>query len=250
MNAADPHILVWRWAGVTHAGNVRKVNQDAYVALPELGLWAVADGMGGHEAGEVASRRIVELLHDVDEAANLDGFVAGAVAQLQAANRSLREESARRGHATVGSTVAVLVVFGLRCACLWAGDSRVYRYRGGRLERLTTDHSLVEEYIAQGKLDPAQAEASPAANVITRAVGADDRLDLDVREFDLANGDRFLLCSDGLYKEVSEDELQACMSADLSCAAVVERLRSLALGRQGRDNVTIVAVDIVNPFGK
>lgn len=247
MTPSPPRLLVWSSASVTHVGKVRQINQDTCLDLPELGLWAVADGMGGHEAGELASRRIVEYLQNVAEPTGLDQFVAGVVAQLQAVNHDLREESARRHHATIGSTVAVLLVFGFQCACVWAGDSRVYRYRDGTLERLTTDHSLVEEYVAQGKLQPDEAESNPAANVITRAVGVEDVLDLDVRTFDLADGDRFLLCSDGLYKEVSETEFAARLAGG-DCSAVVERLQALSLDRQARDNLTIVAVDIRNPF--
>jgi serine/threonine protein phosphatase PrpC len=228
-------------------GNVRKVNQDACLSLPELGLWAVADGMGGHHAGELASARIVEFLQDVDAPPDLDRFVAGVVDRLQAVNLDLRRESERQDHAVIGSTVAVLIMFGFECACIWAGDSRVYRHRSGRLERLTTDHSLVEEYIAQGRLRPEEAESDPAANVITRAVGVEDEVEFDVRKFDLRSGDRFVICSDGLYKEVSEAEIAQIIAAGDSTAAV-ERLLSLALERRGRDNISIVAVDIDDPF--
>jgi len=247
MNSAHPQILVWQSAACTHVGNVRKVNQDAYLSMPELGLWAVADGMGGHHAGELASSRIVEFLQDVEEPLNLDQFIASAVDRLQAVNLDLREESLRRDHAVIGSTVAVLVAFGFECACIWAGDSRVYRYRSGRMERLTVDHSLVEEYIAQGRLRPEEAESDPAANVITRAVGVEDQVEFDVRKFDLSNGDRFLICSDGLYKEVSEAEIAGLLGTG-DCAAVVDRLLALALERRGRDNISIVAVNIDNPF--
>lgn len=247
MNSAHPQILVWQSAACTHVGNVRKVNQDAYLSMPELGLWAVADGMGGHHAGELASSRIVEFLQDVEEPLNLDQFIASAVDRLQAVNLDLREESLRRDHAVIGSTVAVLVAFGFECACIWAGDSRVYRYRSGRMERLTVDHSLVEEYIAQGRLHPEEAESDPAANVITRAVGVEDQVEFDVRKFDLSNGDRFLICSDGLYKEVSEAEIAGLLGTG-DCAAVVDRLLALALERRGRDNISIVAVNIDNPF--
>ncbi len=247
MNATPPQLLAWSSASVTHVGKVRQVNQDACLELPELGLWAVADGMGGHEAGELASARIVEYLRDIGEPVDMDQFITGVVDALQAVNRDLREESARRRYATIGSTVAVLLAFGFQCACIWAGDSRIYRYRGGRLERLTTDHSLVEEYISQGTLDPAQAEASPAANVITRAVGVEDLLELDVRKFDLTNGDRFLLCSDGLYKEISEPEMAAQLAGG-ACHSVIDRLQAMYLDRHARDNLSIVAVDITNPF--
>lgn len=247
MNATPPQILVWHSADVTHVGNVRKVNQDACLSLPELGLWAVADGMGGHHAGEVASARIVEFLQDVDAPPDLDRFIDGVVDRLQAVNADLRQESERRDHAVIGSTVAVLIMFGFECACIWAGDSRVYRHRAGRLERLTTDHSLVEEYIAQGRLRPEDAESDPAANVITRAVGVEDKVEVDVRKFALRSGDRFVICSDGLYKEVSEAEIGDMITTGDS-AAVVDRLLSLALERRGRDNISIVAVDIDNPF--
>jgi len=248
MNATPRQFLVWHSAAATHVGNVRKVNQDAYLSLPELGLWAVADGMGGHQAGEVASSRIVEFLQDVGEPLDLDQFIAGVVDRLQAVNLDLREESLRRDHAVIGSTVAVLIMFGFECACIWAGDSRIYRYRSNRLERLTVDHSLVEEYIAQGRLRPEEAESDPAANVITRAVGVEDAVEFDVRKFDLSNGDRFIICSDGLYKEVSEAEIAQMMAATGDSTAAVDRMLTLALERRGRDNISIVAVNIDNPF--
>jgi len=247
MNATPPKRLVWSSDSTTHVGKVRKVNQDACLERPELGLWAVADGMGGHEAGELASARIVEHLRGVGQPADMDQFINSVVDTLQAVNRDLREESARRHGATIGSTVAVLLVFGDQCACIWAGDSRVYGSRGGRLERLTTDHSLVEEYVAQGKLNPQEAEASPAANVITRAVGVEDLLELDVRRFDLTGGDRFLLCSDGLFKEVSEPEMAEQLAGG-TCHSVVDGLQATYLQRQARDNLSLVVVDITNPF--
>ena len=247
MSTSRPHILVWQSAACTHVGNVRKVNQDAFLSLPELGVWAVADGMGGHHAGELASSRIVEFLQEVDEPLNMDQFITGVIERLQAANLNLREESVRQDHAVIGSTVAVLIAFGFECACIWAGDSRVYRLRGGRLERLTVDHSLVEEYIAQGRLRPEEAESDPSANVITRAVGVEDEVDFDVRRFDLDSGDRLMICSDGLYKEVSETEMAELMGAGDS-ASVADRLLGLALERRGRDNVSVVVVSISDPF--
>lgn len=243
----QPTLLIWNSMGKSHVGNVRQINEDACLDLPEIGLWVVADGMGGHESGDTASRMIVEDLQQIEPPTSLDEFIDRVRDGLQSVNRKLREESARRGNKTIGSTVVALIAFGHRCACVWAGDSRIYLLRDGALARLTRDHSEVEELVEMGILRPEDAESSPHANIITRAVGGDDTLDLDTREGELRHGDTYVLCSDGLYKELSEDEIER-LSAEGDSESVANRLLNLALSRGARDNVTVLVVQITDPF--
>jgi serine/threonine-protein phosphatase Stp1 len=236
----------FHWSSVdrSHVGMVRKVNEDACLALPELGLWAVADGMGGHEAGEVASGMIVDALAQISADLDWEAFIAAAQQQLRQVNEQLREESNQRyQQRTIGSTVAVLLARENQCACLWAGDSRIYRLRKGQLEQLTRDHSHVQELVDQGLIDPEQAHDHPLGNVITRAVGSAEALEIDVRLIPLQAGDVFLLCSDGLNKMVSDMEIARWLgNTDLQ--QVVEGLIQLALVRGASDNVTVIAIGI------
>ncbi|MDX1655857.1 MAG: protein phosphatase 2C domain-containing protein [Candidatus Competibacteraceae bacterium] len=238
--------LSWISASRTHVGMVRKINEDACLELPERGLWAVADGMGGHEAGDLASRRIVETLaalpHGVALPARLD-HIHRAIAEV---NQELREEAARRfgGGGTIGSTlVALLAQPDGQAACLWAGDSRLYRYCHNRLERVSRDHSHVQELVDRGLLPPDQAEHHPLSNVITRAVGAEGELELEQRLLTLENGELFLLCSDGLTKTLDEGEIAALLSHGNPREAV-QTLIHTALVRQADDNVTVVVVQV------
>jgi protein phosphatase/serine/threonine-protein phosphatase Stp1 len=164
---------------------------------------------------------------------------------VSGAHEALRAEAARRGpRSVIASTVAVLLAEGEHIACLWAGDSRIYRLRAGALQQLTRDHSLVQEMVDAGVLRPEHADGHPRANVITRAVGAeDDGLELDKATDRVRPGDRFLLCSDGLFKALTESDVAALLAPDPADASPVERLLRAALDRQARDNVTAVAVE-------
>jgi serine/threonine protein phosphatase PrpC len=224
----------------THVGTVRQVNEDAHLDRPDVGLWAVADGMGGHDAGDYASRAVVEEVNrciDPDiNAITIDQAVAG----LQACNRRLRQFTIENSLTLAGSTVVLLTISGRRYDCAWAGDSRLYLLRDGQLLRITRDHSYVQELVDGGQLDPAAAEGHPRANVVTRAVGADEELELDVVGGEVCDGDTFLLCSDGLTKAVPESTLAAALSAADGTAA--DTLLRTALDHGARDNVTLVVV--------
>jgi type VI secretion system protein ImpM len=232
----------WRSCGITVAGKKRALNEDALIERPDLGLWAVADGMGGHLAGDVASRNIVEALAEVEPSADLEAFIERVENRLQEVNTALRQMAKRDGGGQIiGSTVVVLLAVGDRCAAVWAGDSRLYRCRAGKLEQLTRDHSLLDAMISTGLVSTEPSSAPGHCNVITRAVGADTYLSLDVERFELLDGDRFLLCSDGLDKELSNPEIEALMAEDDSgeaARALIER----ALERGARDNVTVIVV--------
>ena len=229
-------------ASSTHVGMVRKLNEDAYLDRPDLGLWAVADGMGGHDAGDLASRLIVESLDRIPPPANAPTFLSQVKAQLVEANRELRAEAARLGaDRIVASTVVVLLTYNHHFACVWAGDSRLYLWRGSELRQITRDHSHVQEMVDIGVLTPEEAQHHPQANVVTRAVGATDALDFEMRHERIQPNDLFLLCSDGLTKMLSDGdiaELLARTAITEAAAALVDN----ALARGATDNVTTVVV--------
>ena len=237
--------FVWNSAGLTDVGRVRHVNEDAFASLPEIGLWVVADGMGGHTAGDLASRAVVDSLSTIAAHSRMSSFIDDVEDRLLLVNRRLALEAAGRSQqTTIGSTVVVLLAAGHHCACMWSGDSRAYRLRGGVLQAVSRDHSQTEEMIEQGLLSRENAESHPAANVITRAVGADKELYVDVQLEELQDGDRYLLCSDGLYKEVEEKEIASHMQKG-SCEEICTELIELALERGSRDNVTVVAIEFL-----
>ncbi len=222
----------------THPGAVRKRNEDSLVERPDLGLWAVADGAGGHGSGDVASHAIKVALEDIPPGLSAAEMLAQVRLRLGAVNTVLRARAAERGGGMIASTVVVLLVRGEHYAALWAGDSRIYLLRGGVLARITHDHSLVQELVDAGSLAAEDAEAHPQANVITRAVGAEIELVLDKSAGRIFPGDLFLLCSDGVFKELSEAEMAALMGQ--GCDA--KRITDLAVEAGGRDNVSVVTV--------
>jgi protein phosphatase len=229
----------WTSGARTDVGLVRTRNEDAYLAQPARGLWAVADGMGGHAYGDVASAAVVAALDGLPPAASPAGGVDAVRERLDKVNHDLRMEAAARGVPVIGSTVVVLLARGRDIACLWAGDSRIYLCRQGRLQQLTRDHSQLEALRASGA-DMASVIAS--ANMITRAVGASDTLELDVATSNARDGDVFLLCSDGLSNPVDEAALAAGLAACADCSQAAHELVALALANGGRDNITAVVV--------
>lgn len=239
MTAADQ--FRWTSAARSHIGLVRDINEDACLERPERGLWAVADGMGGHALGDFASRLVIDALDKLPATGNLTDFATAAGANLQAANRQLRMEAAMRAVPIIGSTVVALFARDRRCRYLWAGDSRLYLYRNGHLSLLSRDHSQVEELKARGSLSAEEAIDHPARNLLTRAVGATDLLDLDEVAVEVDDGDMFLLCSDGLSNEVSDSEICAALVAG-DCRQASEVLIDMALKHGGRDNISAVVV--------
>lgn len=228
---------LWRAVGASDVGRVRRLNEDAWIARPELALLAVADGLGGHQKGDLASRIVVEELARVAPEASLAGLEAEARAALGRAQARILGH-AREAGVTIGSTVVVLLARGARAVVLWAGDSRAYRWSGGRLARLTRDHSLVEEMVARGELDPLAARHHPWRNRITRAVGTAAELRLERVAVELAPGDLVLLCSDGLTGPLAEGEIAALLARHGAEAA--GPLVEATLARGAPDNVTVV----------
>jgi protein phosphatase len=233
-----------RSAGRSHPGRVRDHNEDHWLARDDRGLWAVSDGMGGHEAGDVASAEIVRRLGLVDgHDGGAEALARDVVGRIEEADAALRAYAADRGAATVVCLVAV----GVHGLAVWCGDSRLYRLREGEpMTRLTRDHTLVQDLVEQGHLDEAEAERHPQAHVLTRAVGAAPALELDFRTLSLRRGDRFPLCSDGLTRVVPEAEIEA-VAADRATPPerVCATLEARTLERGAPDNVTVLVVDLV-----
>ena len=234
----------FRSCAATHSGAVRSYNEDRFVDRPDVGLWAVADGAGGHQAGEVASGMIAEALAAIPDGLPPSLMLAEVRARVGRTHEALRDEAARRGPNTViASTVVVLLARDEHFACLWAGDSRVYLLRDGELMQITRDHSFVQELVDAGAITPIEAVNHPRANVITRALGAQsETVNLDKTTDRLRSGDRFLLCSDGLSKTMTEAEIAQMLGLP-DPLAPPESLVAAALAKRVNDNVTVVAVD-------
>jgi serine/threonine protein phosphatase PrpC len=224
----------------THIGCRRKINEDSVLCRPELGLWAVADGMGGHDAGEVASALVVERLAAGDAGSDLTAKTIAAKRAIETANAELvamgNQGPSQR---TIGSTVVAIAAAAGELSCLWAGDSRAYRIRGGALVQLTRDHSLVQELVDAGQLDAAEANDHPNSNIVTRAVGASPNIVVDVVASDIAVGDVFLLASDGLTRLATDAELLAGLQAP-NLEAAADRFIDTCLERGAPDNVSFV----------
>jgi protein phosphatase/serine/threonine-protein phosphatase Stp1 len=238
-------LSAWRFhsSATTHPGAVHRHNEDSYVNRPDLGLWAVADGAGGHQAGDVASRIIADALNAVPNGFTGAELLVEVRRRIARAHDAMWKEASRRGpHAIVASTVVALLARYDYYACLWAGDSRAYLLRGERFRQLTRDHSLVQKLFEAGAISAAEALHHPAAHIITRAVGA-EHLELDKVTDRLFVGDRFLLCSDGLFKTLPEHELAELLAADEDAPA--ERLLFAALEGRADDNVTAVTIEVV-----
>jgi serine/threonine protein phosphatase PrpC len=224
--------------GLTHVGAVRTLNEDALLNRPDLGLWAVADGMGGHSRGDVASARIVAALNEVDAFGSAYAFRDGVAKALRDVNRHLFSESIED---MSGATVVTLMAHEGHYACLWAGDSRAYLYRAGALKRLTRDHSLVQDLVDAGAISDAEASGHPKANVITRAVGAHSTLGLSDAFGALQHDDHFLLCSDGLHTAVGDAAIAIAMQR-APLEATAHALINQALAAGGKDNISVVLI--------
>ena len=229
----------------TDVGLRRKINEDSILVDTERGLWAVADGMGGHDRGEVASAAVVDALRQLPIAGDPDAFEATAVEALKNVNGQLiRLAQQIESDRTIGTTVVGLAIADGHYRCFWAGDSRGYLLRDGELKRVTKDHSLVQDLVDAGMLKPEEAERHENASVITRAVGVRENLDVDSVGGDARAGDVFLLASDGLTRVVEDRE----MAAELKRASLEEAADSLlqtVLARGAPDNVSLIITRLV-----
>jgi type VI secretion system protein ImpM len=223
----------WRSAAISNVGCVRDENQDAFVERADDGLWLIADGMGGHQGGRLASQLLAERVQHVAVTGGVTEIARDLSTAILGANTELRNRGKEQPGFDGGTTVVALCVRGEQGIALWAGDSRLYRLRAGELQQLTRDHSVAEE--AGIAVDDGQ--------MLTRAVGGADLLALEELSLDIQRGDRLLLCSDGLYGELTAVEIAAGLAAP-DCTAAAEGLVALALERGGADNATAVVIAI------
>lgn len=229
----------------THEGRVRSHNEDSYVARDDEGLWAVADGMGGHEGGEWASGRIVRELGRLQTDKGFEASCEAAKQAILAANRQILAEGKKRGK-RMGSTLVMLIVEGPRYAILWAGDSRAYLMRGGKLVQLSRDHTQVQEMVARGLMTAQQALGHPMGHILSRAVGVQKDIEIDRADGEVQSGDIFLLCSDGLHGVVDDEEISAHFAREAPERAL-DQLVELTLANGAPDNVTGIAVWASDP---
>jgi protein phosphatase len=224
----------------TSVGRVRQVNEDSFLALPPL--FVVADGMGGHGSGDLASRIAIEEMTRC--AALRPLFAAAVLTALEQANREIieRDEANRMG-TTVTGLAGLESAGGDQLMVFNVGDSRVYRLAGGRLQQVTVDHSEVQELVLAGVITKEQARTHPRRNIVTRALGSDPSLLADHWLLPVVSGERFLVCSDGLFGELPDDEIHALGSAGPPQRSADE-LVAAAYEAGGRDNITVVIADI------
>jgi protein phosphatase len=250
--------LQYHSAGLTDVGQRRKLNEDAFLVDDELGLYVVADGMGGHAAGEIASQQAVETVHGM--------VIRGHGALDQVAEGDTSEDSLRQAIRVVesavqaatymvfglaqhdpnqqgmGTTVSVLAMCGEYGITAQVGDSRIYLIRGRQAESLTEDHTLVAWQLKQGIITEAEAERSPHRNVITRAVGSREYVQVDTGFFEVQPSDAYLLCSDGLHGYLRQEEIPEVI--EMGPRGAAERFIAMANSRGGRDNITAVVVNV------
>jgi serine/threonine protein phosphatase PrpC len=233
------------WRAGTDVGAVRKVNEDSFSALPDRGIWAVADGMGGHSHGDWASAQIAAALDGVDQHENFDALIDAAARAIHSANAVVCAEATAKDQ-RMGSTVVVLVIQDRRFGVLWAGDSRIYLVRGGRLLQMTRDHTMVQDMVDRGLISEDEAHGHPMNHVLARAVGVEETLLLDAVVDDVLPGDTFVLCSDGVYGVVPDPELlDIVMQTEVD--RLPEALIARCLERHAPDNVTAIVVRAHEP---
>lgn len=253
-------------SGITDVGLKREGNEDYFSTDDALGLYVVADGMGGHLAGEIASKMAVELIyksfsHWMESEAELQDVFGMPdqtltkkgnyiLSSIRLANRVIHEMALMHDeYHGMGTTIAVLAVFQGQIIAANVGDSRIYMLRNGHLERLSKDHTIVSEQVEMGIMEPKDAETSPLKHVLTKNLGSAEFVTAEVFEFEPADGDRFLLCSDGLTDLVNDEELLQMIQAEENPEVLCRNCVDEALKRGGHDNTTVVSVFLsgINP---
>lgn len=233
------------WQARTDRGSVREHNEDTFAAVPEMKVWLVADGMGGHEAGDWASRQIADAFAELPDAKGLENLVAECAAAIHRANATINARGTELG-SQIGSTVVTLAVADGQFGVLWAGDSRVYLLRGDQLYQLTRDHTQVQAMVDRGLLSPEEAANHPMSHVLAKAVGVEAELELEGFTDQIESGDVFLLCSDGLHGVIGDDEIHRLLRQHgFNEAADMLIQRCLEVG--ARDNVTVILVQAHEP---
>jgi len=236
-------VIEFRSGGASDTGQVRTVNQDSWVATD--GLYVVADGMGGHLGGEVASLIAVETIRDRVEQPSMSSLLEGVRAANEAIFDRATDDPDLRGMGTTVCTIAgVDTEDGPRLGVVNVGDSRIYVFVGEELRQVTQDHSLVETMVREGRLTEEEAAVHPQRNIVTRALGVGPDLEIDWWQLPVRSGDRFILCSDGLFNEVTDDQIAAVLRRLADPTEAAEELVRLANANGGRDNITVLIVDV------
>jgi protein phosphatase len=231
------------FAAKTDVGNVRDHNEDNLLAVPPL--FAVADGMGGHAAGEVASEIAIQTIDELaPRSLDREALIKACV---QANDNIYQAIEEGRGKEGMGTTLTCAIVEDTKLMIAQIGDSRAYALHGGNLQQLTHDHSYVQELVEQGRISPAEAAHHPKRSIITRALGGDPKTEPDIYELDITGVERLLLCSDGLSSMISDTEIQQIMTLPESPEDTAMRLVTAAKMAGGLDNVTVVVVDLPDP---
>ena len=255
MSADTDKLKVVSYGG-TDLGRRRQVNEDAYLCDDELGLWVVADGMGGHAAGEVASQEAIDTIYGMIKRGKSTLDLGGDFTEEKArAGQRLLEGAVQAatymvfamaeldsGKAGMGTTISAMMGFGDYAVIAQVGDSRIYRVRSTHVTQLTEDHTLIAWQLKQGLITEQEAKHSKHKNVITRAVGNRDYVQVDTHVVDLELGDQYLLCSDGLHGYLREPEIPEIAAA--GGQAAIQRFIDLANSRGGRDNITAILVEV------
>lgn len=238
--------FTWSSYGITDTGKKRKLNEDAMMSNDDNAHWAVADGMGGHSAGDVASQMIVKHLSQLEQGDDFASYIDQIEDSLIAVNQNL-VDMANGSDAIIGSTVVGMALRGNQAFYYWAGDSRFYLFRDDVLTQLSIDHTAVQELLDKKMITPEQASIHPEKNIITRAIGSDTEIYIDFSNVEAQDGDIFLLCSDGLEKEMTDDEVAQFLKTHKGDIRVAtENLITEVLERGSRDNVTLILVQVDN----
>ncbi len=230
---------------LTHVGNVRDINEDAFCINDSKMIWCLADGMGGHEAGDLASAMVVKAIESVAMESSITQVADSIRTAIEGVNARLLKLG-KGGHRGIsGSTVVAFAARAQEGVCLWAGDSRLYLFRQQQLYQLSKDHSVVQDWVDKGFISAEDAHKHPQSNIITRAVGVEPILELDLIQFQLFDGDCLLLCSDGLHGELSSQQIFSilCAGGDSECLA--RRFIEATLAGAARDNITVSVIKVV-----
>ena len=239
--------FLFETGAATDTGRVRDHNEDSYFTRPESGVWVVADGMGGHDAGDFASQTITAEMETVGFSISAGDLQARFMERLNRAHHKIGDHAISLGGGTVGATLVALLIYDDSFACVWSGDSRIYRMRNGKLEQLTRDHTEVRELLDAGMITAEEAEHWPRKNVITRAIGVSEQPHCDVVSGDIRIGDIFLLCSDGLTEHNSDQDIALALGMAPTAQAACDALIAQTLERGAKDNVTSIVVRCLQP---